>query len=37
MRAMQLPRLGLDHLALVELPEPQPGPGEVVVRIRAAS
>jgi len=28
---------GLDHLKLVELPEPQAGPGQVLVRIRAAS
>ena len=28
---------GLDRLAEVERPDPQPGPGEVVVRMRAAS
>jgi NADPH:quinone reductase-like Zn-dependent oxidoreductase len=28
---------GLDHLAVVGRPEPQPGPGQVVVRMRAAS
>src|ERR1700680_4631170 len=28
---------GLDHLAVVERPEPKPGPGQVVVRMRAAS
>jgi NADPH:quinone reductase-like Zn-dependent oxidoreductase len=28
---------GLDHLRLTERPEPTPGPGEVVVRMRAAS
>jgi NADPH:quinone reductase-like Zn-dependent oxidoreductase len=28
---------GLDNLKLVDLPEPQPGPGQVIVRIRAAS
>jgi NADPH:quinone reductase-like Zn-dependent oxidoreductase len=28
---------GLDNLKLVDLPEPQPGPGQVLVRMRAAS
>jgi NADPH:quinone reductase-like Zn-dependent oxidoreductase len=28
---------GLENLKLVELPEPQPGPGQVLVRMRAAS
>jgi NADPH:quinone reductase-like Zn-dependent oxidoreductase len=28
---------GLDNLALVERPDPSPGPGQVVVRMRAAS
>ena len=27
---------GLDHLALAERPEPEPGPGEVVIDVRAA-
>lgn len=34
MRAMQLLALG-DPLALVETPEPAPGPGEVLLRVRA--
>jgi NADPH:quinone reductase-like Zn-dependent oxidoreductase len=29
--------LGLDHLTIVERPEPRPGAGEVLVRLRAAS
>jgi NADPH:quinone reductase-like Zn-dependent oxidoreductase len=28
---------GLDHLELVERPQPEPGPGEVLLRMRAAS
>jgi NADPH:quinone reductase-like Zn-dependent oxidoreductase len=37
MRAWELQRFGLDHLRLVERPVPEPGPGEVLVRIRAAA
>jgi NADPH:quinone reductase-like Zn-dependent oxidoreductase len=38
MRAMVLDgATGLDHLKLVERPAPKAGPGEVVVRLRAAS
>jgi NADPH:quinone reductase-like Zn-dependent oxidoreductase len=38
MRALQLiDGLGLDHLKILELPDPVPGPGEVLVRMRAAS
>jgi len=28
---------GLDHLKLIDRPEPRPGPGEVLVRLKAAS
>lgn len=37
MRAWQTPQFGIDSLELVERPTPQPGPGEVLVRVRAAS
>ncbi len=38
MRAWQIQdRFGLDALALVERDEPRPGPGQVTVRVRAAS
>ncbi|HEX4740173.1 MAG TPA: NAD(P)-dependent alcohol dehydrogenase [Caulobacteraceae bacterium] len=38
MRALQLvDAAGLDHLKVVELPDPRPGPGEVLVRMRAVS
>jgi len=38
MRALQLiDGLGLDNLRVVELPDPTPGPGEVLVRMRAVS
>ena len=30
-------RFGLDRLRLVELPDPSPGPGELLLRVRAAS
>lgn len=30
-------RFGLDRLALVERPDPEPGPGQVLLRMRAAS
>jgi NADPH:quinone reductase-like Zn-dependent oxidoreductase len=37
MKAYQLQRFGVDGLSAVELEKPEPLPGEVVVRIRAAS
>jgi NADPH:quinone reductase-like Zn-dependent oxidoreductase len=37
MRAHQLSAFGYDNLHLVELPDPEPGPGEVLVRLRAVS
>jgi NADPH:quinone reductase-like Zn-dependent oxidoreductase len=37
MRAIQLSAFGLDHLDEVTLPDPHPGPNEVLVRMEAAS
>jgi NADPH:quinone reductase-like Zn-dependent oxidoreductase len=37
MRAVEASAFGLDALRLVERPVPRPGPGEVLVRVRAAS
>ncbi|MDR3445326.1 MULTISPECIES: NAD(P)-dependent alcohol dehydrogenase [unclassified Dyella] len=37
MRAYRLPAFGLDQLQRVDLPEPQPGSGEVLVKLEAAS
>lgn len=37
MRAAVLSAAGLDNLSVVELPDPEPGPGEVLVRVRAAT
>lgn len=37
MQAIQLNRFGVEHLQLVELDQPQPGPGEVLVKFATAS
>ncbi len=38
MKAFQIAGgFGLENLKLVDLPEPKPGPGQVLVRLRAAS
>ena len=38
MRALEAsPPFGLDNLNVVEQPDPTPGPGEVLVRMKAAS
>jgi NADPH:quinone reductase-like Zn-dependent oxidoreductase len=37
MKAWQLTGFGLDHLVLNDIPQPQPGPGEVLVRVSAVS
>lgn len=37
MRAAVLSAAGLDNLSVVELPDPKPGPGEVLVQVRAAT
>src|SRR5881227_1652042 len=37
MRAWSIPSFGLDNLQLVDRPEPTPGPGQVVVAVRAVS
>ena len=37
MRAVEASAFGLDALRLVERPVARPGPGEVLVRVRAAS
>ena len=37
MRAWTIPAFGLDNLQLVERPDPEPGPGQVVVAVRAVS
>ena len=37
MRVWQIPSFGIDSLELVERPTPQPGPGEVLVKIHVVS
>jgi NADPH:quinone reductase-like Zn-dependent oxidoreductase len=37
MKAVEIQKFGLENLAMVERPDPVPGPGQVVVRVRAAS
>ena len=37
MRAWIIPSFGLDHLQITDRPEPTPGPGQVVVAVRAVS
>ena len=37
MKAMVMESLGIDNLRLKDLPDPKPRPGEVLVRLRAAS
>lgn len=37
MKAWQLTGFGLDHLVLKDIPQPEPGPGEVLLRISAVS
>mgnify|MGYP001170636186 FL=1 len=37
MRAAVLANAGLENLSVVELPDPEPSPGEVLVRVRAAT
>ncbi|HTB98636.1 MAG TPA: NAD(P)-dependent alcohol dehydrogenase [Terracidiphilus sp.] len=37
MRVAQVPQFGIDSLELADRPMPEPGPGEVLVRVRAVS
>jgi NADPH:quinone reductase-like Zn-dependent oxidoreductase len=37
MKAVEIQKFGLEHLVQVDRPEPTPGPGTLVVRVRAAS
>lgn len=37
MRAAVIERPGIEHLRIVDRPDPEPGPGEVLLRLRAAA
>ena len=37
MKVWKIPTFGIDNLALIEEPEPEPAPGEVLVRVHAVS
>ena len=37
MRAWQVTKEGIDNLTCVDLPDPQPGPGEICMRVKATS
>src|SRR5947209_606951 len=37
MRALRFAQFGLENLQVEEVPKPQPGPGEVLVKVMAAS
>ncbi len=37
MKAFQITRFGIDNLRIADLSDPEPGPGEVLIRVRATS
>lgn len=37
MQALHIPRFGVDHLTLVELPIPEPGPQQILIKLEAIS